>query len=138
MSQVEFAPYIFFQGNCAEAMTFYKEVFGGDLDIQKFDTMPKEFDMPNKEEMKDKVMNANLKNGMVVIRGCDSIKASPQSKKIELCLTSSDESKLRQVFDKLGQGGDIKYPLKKEFWGDIFGMLTDKFGVDWIVDITKE
>lgn len=135
MDEIELAPYIFFSGQCREAMEHYQKIFGGKLDMQSYDDMP---DMPNKDEMKGLLMNASLTGGAVVIRGSDIKSASPATKKIELCLTGSDEAKLRKIFDELGKGGKINYPLKKEFWGDIFGKLTDKFGVEWMVDINPK
>ena len=129
-------PYIFFKGDCQEAMNFYKNIFGGELEVVSYDTMPD--DMPGKAEMAGKLMNAVLSGGDVVIRGSDTQQASPETKKVELCLTSDDEEKMRKVYDQLAEGGNAKYPLKKEFWGDIFGTLTDKFGVDWMIDITPK
>lgn len=135
MSKIELAPYIFFKGDCRDAMEFYEKVFGGKLELMDYADVPG--DMPGKEEMKGKIMNSSLVTDWgFVIRGSDSPVASAQTKKVELCLTGSDEEKLRKIFDELGEGGKVKYPLKKEFWGDIFGTLTDKFGIDWMVDIT--
>lgn len=137
MAKVTLDPYLFFQGNCREAMDFYKSVFGGELSLQAFEEAPKEMvaDMPGAEEMKGKIMHAALR-GDFNLYGADSPKASAQAAKVELCLGGSDEQKLGKYFDALGDGGNVKYPLKKESWGDIFGMLTDKFGVDWMVNIT--
>lgn len=134
MSSIQLAPYIFFNGQCQEAMDFYKNIFGGQLDVVTYDSMPD--DMPGKAEMAGKLMNAALTGGDVVIRASDIKASSPATKKVELCLTSDDEAKMRKTFDQLAEGGKVKYPLKKEFWGDIFGTLTDKFGVDWMIDIT--
>ena len=135
MDQIELAPYIFFQGKCREAMEFYKNIFGGELSLNEYDDMPD--DMPNKEEMKGMLMNASLTGGDVVIRGSDIKSASPVTKKVELCVTGGNEIKLRKIFGGLSNGGKVKYPLKKEFWGDTFGTLTDRFGVDWMIDITE-
>jgi PhnB protein len=135
MDRIELAPYIFFKGNCKEAMEFYQKVFGGKLDLMKYDDVPGDF--PGKSEMTGKIMNSSLvTDSGFTIRASDTTKASPEAKKIELCLTSSDEESLRQIFDGLSEGADVRTPLRKEFWGDIFGQLTDKFGVEWMVDIT--
>jgi PhnB protein len=55
-----------------------------------------------------------------------------------MCIAGSDEKKLREYFDKLTKGGKVNMPLEKQFWGDIFGMFTDKFGVHWMVNISAK
>ncbi len=133
MDKIELVPYIFFTGNCREAMEFYKNIFGGELELMAYDDMPG--DSPGKAEMTGKIMNASLTASEVVIRASDTQNASPETKKVELCLTGSNEPKLREIFESLAEGGNVKNPLKKEFWGDIFGQLTDQYGVDWMMNI---
>jgi PhnB protein len=65
----------------------------------------------------------------------DSPKASDKSAKVELSLGGTDETQMKQIFDKLAEGGDVRMPLEKQFWGDTFGMVTDKFGVDWNMNV---
>lgn len=134
MSNIQLAPYIFFKGQCAEAMKFYKNIFGGELTVMKYDDMPG--GTPGREEMLGQLMNASLLGGEIDIRGSDTAQASPETKKVELCLAGTDEAKLRQIFEGLSNGATVRQPLKKMFWGDLFGQLTDKFGVDWMVNIT--
>jgi PhnB protein len=134
MNKIELAPYIFFKGNCTEAMKFYEKVFGGKLDLMKYEDVPGDF--PGKSEMIGKVMNSSLETDDFVIRASDTQKASEAAKKVSICLTGSDEAKLRKIFEGLSEGVEVTFPLKKEFWGDIFGQVTDKFNVDWMIDIT--
>lgn len=126
-------PYIFFTGDCREAMEFYRGIFGGKLEMQAFSEVPGE--VPGKEEHPDWIMHASLTGGDAELMGSDTAKASSRAAKIELSLSGTDEPKLRQAFDALGLGGTVKFPLAKQFWGDTFGMLTDKYGVDWMVNI---
>ena len=133
MSDVQLNPYIFFNGQCKEAMEFYKNIFGGELELLPYNDNAA--DMPGFEGMQGKIMNASLFGGEVDLRASDTPQASPSAKKIELCLVSSDEAKMRKIFDGLAEGGTVRSPLKKEFWGDIFGSLTDKYSVEWMVDI---
>lgn len=134
MGKISLEPYLFFKGNCREAMEFYETVFGGELDINEAD-LDKMGDMPNKDWFKGKVMHASLK-GPVNLMASDSKIASAKAAKIELSLGGSDEPAMRKIFDKLGSdGGKIEYPLTKEFWGDLFGRVTDKYGVQWIMNI---
>jgi len=137
MSDIALNPYLFFDGNCKEAMEFYKDLFGGELTTQTMGEVPDDAMPPgmNKEEIKDQIMHARLEGGDVTLMGSDSQKASPKTAKVELSLSGSDERHLREIFDKLGQGGKATMPLEKQFWGDTFGMVTDKFGVDWMVNI---
>jgi PhnB protein len=134
MNKIELAPYIFFKGNCHEAMEFYKEVFGGELDLMAYEDVPGDF--PGKDDMKGKIMNSSLTTDDFVIRASDTQKASDAAKKVSICLTGTDEQKLRKIFEGLSEGVEVQFPLKKEFWGDIFGQVTDKFNVDWMIDIT--
>lgn len=130
-------PYIFFDGQAKEAMEFYKSVFGGKLDIQTMGDSPKEAQEAAQNPDPSRVMHAQLE-GDVKIYASDSAQASKKSAKIELSLGGDDEPKLKAIFDKLGQGGKVSMPLAKQFWGDTFGMLTDKFGVDWMVNISAK
>jgi PhnB protein len=134
MGKVTLDPYLFFTGNCREAMEFYKKVFGGTLEVQTYDEVPG--DMP--EGMSGKVMHASLRGGAVTLLGSDTTKASARAAKISLCLGGSDEPALSKIFESLSEGAEVNQPLKKEFWGDTFGSLTDRFGVDWMVNIAAK
>lgn len=134
MHKVTLEPYIFFKGNCQEAMEFYKSVFGGELTAQKMDEVPA--DVPKMEGFSgDMIMHASLEGGAVKLMGSDSPRASAEAKKVSLSLGGYDEELMRKIFDSLSEGGKVFMPLKKEFWGDIFGSLTDKFGVEWMMNI---
>ena len=134
MGEVNITPYLFFSGNCKEAMEFYKSVFGGELSMQTMAEAPKEAQMPGANPTD--VMHARLK-GTVDIMASDSGKASDHTAKIELSINGrgADEAKLRPIFDKLAEGGQVKMPLTKMFWGDMYGQLTDKYGIDWMMNI---
>ncbi len=133
MANIRIEPYLFFSGNCKEAMEFYKNVFGGELAMQTMGEVPK--DTPSMPGSKPTdIMHARLK-GPVTIMGSDSPKASEKAAKVELSLGGTDETQMREIFDKLAEGGKVNMPLEKQFWGDIFGNLTDKYGVDWMMNI---
>lgn len=133
MDAVSLEPYLFFKGNCREAMEFYKSVFGGELEISDAD--PAQMgDMPNADWFKGKVMHASLK-GPVNLMASDSPTASDKAAKIELSLGGTDEKAMRELFDKLAEGGKVKMPLQKQFWGDVYGQLLDKYNIDWMMNI---
>jgi PhnB protein len=134
MSEVTLNPYIYFKGQAREAMEFYKSVFGGELQVTSYADMP---DIPGMGEVsKDWLMHADLSGGDAHIFATDSAAASDKAAKIELALGGEDETRLREIFGKLSEGGEIKRPIQKEAWGDLFGALTDKFGIEWMVNIT--
>jgi PhnB protein len=136
MANVSLDPYLFFDGNCREAMEFYKKVFGGDLTVQTYDEVPG--DMPGKEQMKGKVIHASLRGGDASLMASDSRDEALAGGKIQLSISGEDEPRLRKIFDGLAAGGKVSSPLKKEFWGDTFGSLTDKYGIGWMVNINAK
>jgi PhnB protein len=131
-----FNPYLNFNGNCADAMGFYKSVLGGELDIQRFADTPQ---MQVPEEQKQLVIHAMLKSDSGIIMASDGGPEHPVTfgNSVHLSLNGSDESLLTKYFNGLAEGGKIDMPLARQFWGDTFGMLTDKFGIHWMVNISS-
>jgi len=129
-------PYLNFNGNTAEAMKFYQSILGGELTLQTFG----EAGMAKAPEEKGRVIHASLKNEALSFMASDG---HPNQRvnfgdNIHLSIIGSDEDKLTNFFNKLAQGGKVDMPLAKQFWGDTFGMLTDKFGVHWMVNIAPQ
>ncbi len=133
MTDTQLIPYLFFSGTCREAMEFYQNAFGGELTVQLMSDVPG--DVPGKAERPNDVMHAMLKGGLVTLMASDSPDASAAAAKVELSLNGSDEATLRPVFDALADGGSVRTPLARQFWGAMFGTLTDKYGVDWMMNI---
>jgi PhnB protein len=130
---VKLEAYLFFPGNTEEAMNFYRGVLGGELSI----TRRGDVDPAAPDDAKDLVINASLDTGSFTLRANDRDDATNTVQtRIELTIVGSDEAALRRIFDGLGEGGTVKAPLEKMFWGDTFGALIDKFGIGWQVDIT--
>lgn len=134
MANLSIVPYLFFKGNCKEAMEFYKNAFGGELTVQTMADSPPEMQMPDMNP--NSVMHARLV-GPVSLMASDSPKASDESAKIELAVNgpAADEAKMREMFEKLADGGKVTMKLEKMPWGDIYGQLTDKYGIQWMMDI---
>lgn len=130
-------PYISFENSQArEAMEFYKTVFGGKLHLSTY----KEGGMPlDPNEDGNKIMHGMLEadNGMVLM-GADNPNHVPYTKgnNISLSLSGDNDAELSGHFEKLSAGGKVDEPLVKAPWGDKFGMLTDKFDIHWMVNIT--
>lgn len=133
MSGIAVDPYLFFKGQAREAMEFYKSVFGGELTVQVYGEVP---GMDKDASKKDWLMHAALESGAIKLFASDTDKASARAAKVELCLGGTDETAMREIFGKLSTDGEVRGPLKKEFWGDIFGSVTDKYGVDWMMNIS--
>ncbi|MBO9539452.1 VOC family protein [bacterium] len=128
------SPYISFKDNAREAMTFYQTVFGGKLDAMTF----KDFNVSEDPAEADKIMHSMLQaeNG-ITFMGSDtpnSMEYKPGAR-ISMALSGDDHDELKGYFEKLSAGGTINQPLVQAPWGDSFGSCTDKFGVDWLVNI---
>ena len=135
MKKVNLNPYLFFDGNCREAMQFYQNIFGGELTVQTFG----EIDKSAPETIKDRVMHANLMGGEVEFFASDTMDSGPLGTgKISMTLHGSDEEKLRSMFEQLSEGGKINQALEKQVWGNVYGDLTDKYDVSWMVNIGTE
>ena len=124
--------YLFFPGCAAEAMEFYKQIFGGTVTVVRRGDV----DQTASGTEKDMVINARLDTGDIQLRGSDREDATkaPQPR-VALTLIGTDEARLRKVYEDLSAGGSQDAPLEKVFWGDTFGALTDKFGISWQVNI---
>ena len=128
-------PYIGFKDNAREAMTFYHSVFGGKLDLNTF----AEFHASEDPSEANKIMHSMLEaeNGIVFMAADtpNSMEWTPGAN-ISMSLSGENEAELRGYWDKLVEGAKINMPLEKAPWGDTFGMLTDKFGINWMVNVT--
>jgi PhnB protein len=128
-------PYLSFKDDAREAMDFYHGVFGGKLDVSTF----KDYQASQDPAEDDKVMHARLETESgLLIMGADtpsSMEYNPGAR-ISMSLSGEDEAELRGYWDKLRAGGTEVMPLEKAPWGDTFGMLRDKYGIDWLVNIT--
>lgn len=125
-----------FKNNARQAMEFYKTVFGGELTMSTF----KE-GMNTQGPEADNIMHAMLIIGPeMTLMGADTPSnmdyAPGHSVELSLSGEASDEEKLKGYWEALSAGGTVTVPLEKAPWGDTFGMLTDKFGMEWMVNIT--
>lgn len=131
-------PYLVFRGNAEEAFNYYKEVFGGKLELMPYSQMPGIEKMNLSEEMLKKVMHVSLKQGdHAILMGTDSIAGmGPKFTYGDSFFVSShpdSEKDARKVFDSLSKDGKLMRPLEKQSWGDLFGMCTDKYGTHWMI-----
>ncbi|MCP4441966.1 MAG: VOC family protein [Aureispira sp.] len=134
-------PYLIFNGNCEEAFTFYKSIFGGEFTyLGYFDEMPSEYNVPESE--KQKVMHVSLPIGeTAVLMGSDSSdsfgKASIVGTNFSISINTNEVAEAERLFELLGTEGNITMPLNKTFWGSYFGSLIDKFGIQWMINCAE-
>ena len=130
------SPYLNFNAKTAEAMKFYQSVLGGELKMQTFG----EAKMAQTPKEKDLIVHAALKTDSISLMASDTPPSRPAKfgDNVHLSITGQDAKKLTGIFNKLSQGGKVDMPLAKQFWGDTFGMLTDRFGVHWMVNIASQ
>jgi PhnB protein len=132
--QTKLNPYLNFKSNTREAMEFYKSVFGGKLQLNTF----KEFHASKDPSEDELIMHSVLEADGIEFMASDT----PQRMEYKpvagfnMSLIGDNVSELRGYFEKLAAGGKITMPLEKAVWGDTFGMCTDKFGVNWLVNIS--
>ncbi|MDD3038737.1 VOC family protein [Bacteroides sp.] len=133
-------PYLNFDGNCEEAFNFYKSVFGGEfLYMGRFGEMPPQENMPTlSEEFKKRIMHVSLQVGETVLMGSDTGgdcgPAFIVGNNINLSISIDNKAEADKLFAALSNGGKIFMPMDEMFWGEYFGMLTDKFGVSWMIN----
>jgi PhnB protein len=129
-------PYLHFNGNCREAMTFYKECLGGELTLQTVGETPAADKMP--AEARKNIMHARLAKGDLVLMASD-MSTTPLHKgnSVSLALNCTSEEEIRTLFAALSAGGKVLHPIAEQFWGAIFGSLTDKYGFDWLLNYEK-
>lgn len=129
-------PYLAFHDQARDAMEFYRSVFGGDLTVQTFGDYGFETDNP------DAVMHASLAGPDFQLMASDTPPGVPfqQGSQVSLSLVGdkADEERMRGWFEQLGGGGTVTMPLERQMWGDLYGAVTDRFGIAWMVDIGQE
>lgn len=126
-------PYLSFVDNAREAITFYQEVFGGELNLNTFG----EFGQAG-TPIENLVMHAQLETPAgYTIMASDTPPGMERTEgtSITMSLSGDDEAELRKYWDGLSSGGTVTLPLEPQMWGDTFGQVIDRFGVAWMVNI---
>lgn len=129
--------YIHFKDNCQEAMSYYQECLGGELSMMKVGDSPMAEHMPGMEDM---VMHSQITMGDWAIMAsdwCAPTQYNPGNN-FSVMVECASEDAQTELYDKLSKGGTASMPLSDTFWGARFGMLKDRFGIDWIVNYTKK
>ncbi|MFG2026096.1 VOC family protein [Streptomyces sp. NPDC048825] len=128
-------PYLSFDGDARQAMEFYKEVFGGTLLLNTYGDFGQE-----NTPLADKIMHGMLETPSgFTLMGADGAPGEEYTpgNNFSVALTGDDDAELRGYWEKLSVGGSVSVPLDKQMWGDVFGMCTDRFGIQWMVNIIQ-
>ena len=134
-------PYLFFDGRCEEALDFYKQVLGAQVEMlmrykDSPDPVPAGMVPPGSET---KVMHACFRIGDTAVMASDGHCAGkPSFQGFSLSITAKDEGHADRLFASLTQGGQVQMPLQKTFFSPKFGMLADRFGVGWMVIVAPQ
>lgn len=133
-------PYLFFEGRCQEALDFYQRVLGAEVfGVRHFKDQPAPAVgdsgcAAGAAPPGDKVMHANLKVGETTLLASDGMcRGTAKFHGISLNLSAPDEAAARRLFDALADGGQVQMPMEKSFFASAFGMVSDRFGVPWMV-----
>jgi PhnB protein len=130
--------YLTFNGNCREAMNFYKECLGGKLSFQTIGDSPLSEKMPQK--MKDCILHSTLIKKNLVLMGSDMVgeEGLIKGNAVSLSLDCSNEKEIKTFYANLSKGGKASHPLEISFWGALFGDLIDKYGNHWLLHFDKK
>ncbi|HEX5668772.1 MAG TPA: VOC family protein [Chitinophagaceae bacterium] len=134
--------YLNFNGNCEEAFLHYKSVFGGEFNyLGRFGEMPDSENYKVPESDKNKVMHVSLPIGSSILMGSDCgadwAPTFKQGNNFSISITAASREEADSIFNNLAKDGTVTMPMNQTFWGDYFGMLTDKFGVNWMMSFNE-
>jgi PhnB protein len=131
-------PYLFFGGRCDEALEFYRVALGAEvLMLSRFKDSP-EPDMVQ-PGMEEKIMHASFRIGKTMLMASDGrCEGGAKFEGFSLSITVPNETEADRVFTALSEGGQVTMPLERTFWSPKFGMLTDRFGVGWMVSVAQD
>jgi PhnB protein len=131
--------YLTFNGNCEEAFKFYQSVFGGEFPyIGRFNDMPVGEGPKLKPGEENRIMHVSLPiSKETILMGCDTggewASGYSQGNNFSISIAADSKEEAEKLFKGLSAGGKVTMPLSKTFWSEFFGMLTDKFGISWMM-----
>jgi PhnB protein len=134
---MSFDPYLFFSGNCREAMTRYHEIFGGDLVLLPNSEAPEGAGMPGASP--DAIMHGALTvNGRLLMASDDPTGTDSPKVGSAVSHAAPDAGEAKRIFDALAEGGEVQMPLGETFFSPAFGACVDRFGVSWMVMVAQQ
>ncbi len=133
-------PYLFFGGRCEEAIKFYHDAIGAEVDLIMLHNESPEPPPPGMLQagFEDKVMHATIRIGDAILMASDGCDGNSNFDGFRLSLVFPTEEEVHDAFLALSAGGEVQMPITKTFWSPCFGIVTDKFGVGWMVSVAAE
>lgn len=131
-------PYLFFNGRCEEAIEFYRKALGAEVEMMMRYKESPESPPPGMVPpgFENKIMHCSFRIGQTTVMASDGNSADmPSFEGFSLGLHVSNEAEATRAFNALADGGKIKMPLTKTFWSPLFGMLEDRFGIGWMINL---
>ena len=136
--------YLTFNGNCEEAFNFYKSVFGGEFAYMgRFSEMPADSGPKMSEEDANRIMHVSLPvSKETMLMGSDTggewASSFKQGNNFAVSVSANSKEEADRLFEGLSAGGQVTMPMAQTFWGDYFGMWTDRFGVNWMMSFNEK
>ncbi|HEV3221564.1 MAG TPA: VOC family protein [Puia sp.] len=137
-TDIDLVPYLQFQGDCEEALNFYKDILNGRIEIASRYDNPA---MNAPEDFKNKILHARFYFGKFMLFASDMMPkkiSETVQNNISISLGLHDEGLAKDIFDRLSMGGKINIPFKRQFWGDWHGNFSDRFGIRWMVNYSEK
>ena len=134
-------PYLFFGGRCEAALEYYRQHLGAEIGMimrYKESPEPQSPSHPLPEGWSEKIMHASFTIGASRLMGSDGMKESMPEDGHCMSLTMPTEAEAKRVFAALADGGQAFMPIGKTFWSPCFGMVTDRFGIHWMVTVPEQ
>ncbi|MEZ4989597.1 MAG: VOC family protein [Saprospiraceae bacterium] len=134
--------YLTFNGNCETAFNYYRSVFGGEFaSVNRFGGMPLADGHQISPEEQNRIMHISLPiSNETILMGSDTVGEGAANflvgNNFAISIRTNSKKEADQLFDQLSAGGRVTLPMDQTFWGDYFGMLTDQFGINWMISFT--
>jgi PhnB protein len=131
----EIVTYLKFDGNCREVMEFYAKCLEAELQLTPYSQMPGELPKPL-SEAKERIMHARLTKRFILLMASDIMPGMPlqQGNNFSVSITCESLEEIKKLFTALSENGTVTMPLQDMFWGAHFGMLKDRFGINWMLN----
>ena len=139
MNDLKIQPYLIFNGQCEAAINFYRQALDAEVEMMmRFKECPDPLPEMNMDEIGERIMHASLRVHGNVLMLSDGCGESGKFEGISLSINLKDTELAKRLFDNLSADGKVNMPLSKTFWSPLFGMVEDRFGVAWMVNIEAE
>ncbi|WP_145038855.1 VOC family protein [Paenibacillus sp. Y412MC10] len=134
-------PYLVMDGNAKEAIQFYEKALDAQvIMVQTFGEMPANPDFPLPDSARDRISHALLKVGETDLMFSDTFPGQPvqSSNQVQICIMTDQAEQAKRIYEALREGGQVVMPLQETFWSPAYGIVADKFGVNWNISTEAE